>query len=339
VEAPTEPQPETERLEHEARAVLSPAVFEYYRAGAGEGISRDEAAAAWRSWRFLPRLFRDVSTISTETELFGTELAAPVLVGPAALHTLAHAEGEQATARGAAAAGSMLVQSARAGRRIESDRWWFQAYVLRDRSITEAQVRDAAARGARAMVLTADAPYVFRTAVPEAGTAAPEKRPRERQQDPALSADAIGWLAGISGRPVLVKGVLRPEDAVACVEAGAAGVIVSNHGGRQLDRVVASAYALRPVVEAVGDRVPVLVDGGIRNGADVLTALALGARAVLIGRPVLWALATGGAEGVRDLLDFYRRDLARTMAQAGVPGLAHIDAALVAGPGDPRARP
>ncbi|WP_199512264.1 alpha-hydroxy acid oxidase [Nucisporomicrobium flavum] len=319
-------------LEREARDVLSPAVFEYYRAGAGEGISRDEAATAWRSWRFLPRIFQDVSTVSTATELFGTHLAAPVLAGPAALHTLAHPEGEVATARGVSEAGSLLVQSARAGRSISSDRWWFQAYVLRDPSITEAQVRDAAARGARAIVLTADAPYVFRSAVPEAGSAAPENRTPGQRQDPALSADAIRWLAGISGLPVLVKGVLRPEDAVACVEAGAAGIVVSNHGGRQLDRAVASAYALRPVVEAVGGRVPVLVDGGIRNGADVLTALALGASAVLIGRPVLWALATGGAEGVRDLLRFYRDDLARTMAQAGVPSLAHIDESLI-GPG------
>lgn len=316
-------------LEEQARAVLPPAVFDYYRAGAGEGISRDEAAAAWRAWRFRPRLFRDVSSVSTTTTLFGTAIAAPVLAGPTALHTLAHPEGEVATARGVAAAGSLLVQSSRAGRTVESDRWWFQAYVLRDRSITEAQVRDAADRGATAIVLTADAPYVYRNAVPEAGDAAPDARPVERQQDPALGADAVGWLAGISGLPVLVKGVLRPEDAVAAVEAGAAGVIVSNHGGRQLDRAVASADALVPVVAAVAGRVPVLVDGGIRTGADVLTALALGARAVLLGRPVLWALATGGAEGVRDLLDSCRADLARTMAQAGVPSLADIDESLV----------
>ncbi|WP_211277931.1 alpha-hydroxy-acid oxidizing protein, partial [Couchioplanes caeruleus] len=160
-------------LEERARAVLPPAVFEYYRGGAGAGISRDEATAAWRDWRLLPRLFQDVSRISTEITLFGTTVAAPILAGPTALHTLAHPEGEAATARGVAAAGSLLVHSARAGLPIESDRWWFQAYVLRDRSLTEAQVRDAAARGARAVVLTADAPYVHRSAVPEAGAAAP----------------------------------------------------------------------------------------------------------------------------------------------------------------------
>ncbi|PRY29377.1 alpha-hydroxy-acid oxidizing protein [Pseudosporangium ferrugineum] len=316
-------------LEEKAKAVLPPAVFDYYRAGAGEGISRDEASAAWLRWRFRPRLFQDVSRVSTETTLLGTRLAAPVIVGPTALHTLAHAEGEVATARGVAAAGSLLVHSSRAGRDIESERWWFQAYVLRDRSLTEAQVRDAVARGASAVVLTADAPYVYRSAVPEAGSAAPENRPVERRQDPALGPDAIGWLAGISGLPVLVKGVLRAEDAVAAVEAGAAGVVVSNHGGRQLDRAVASADALGAVAEAVAGRVPVLVDGGVRNGADVLTALALGARAVLIGRPVLWALATGGAEGVRELLDLYREDLARTMEQAGVPEVGAVDGTLL----------
>ncbi|GGQ70824.1 alpha-hydroxy-acid oxidizing protein [Couchioplanes azureus] len=316
-------------LEERARAVLPPAVFEYYRGGAGAGISRDEATAAWRDWRFLPRLFQDVSRVSTEISLFGTTLAAPVLAGPTALHTLAHPEGEVATARGVAAAGSVLVHSARAGVPVESDRWWFQAYVLRDRSLTEAQVRDAADRGARAVVLTADAPYVHRSAIPEAGAAAPGNRPPEWRQDPALGVDAIAWLAGISGLPVLVKGVLRPADALAAVAAGAAGVIVSNHGGRQLDRAVSSAHALRPVVEAVGARIPVLVDGGIRDGADVLTALALGARAVLLGRPVLWALATDGAQGVRDLLDACRESLADTMAQAGLATVADINASVL----------
>ncbi|MFI5494294.1 alpha-hydroxy-acid oxidizing protein [Actinoplanes sp. NPDC051859] len=324
-----QPEVSVAELERRARSVLPPDVFDYYYGAAGAGISRDEATAAWRGWRFVPRLFRDVSSVSTEITLFGTTLAAPVLVGPTALHTLAHPEGEVATARGVAAAGSLLVQSSRAGLPIESDRWWFQAYVLRDRSLTEAQVRDAAARGARAIVLTADAPYVHRSAVPQAGAAAPENRPLGQRQDPALGVAAIGWLAEISGLPVLVKGVLRPEDALACVAAGAAGVIVSNHGGRQQDRVVASARALPAVVAAVGGQVPVLVDGGIRDGSDVFTALALGARAVLLGRPALWALAAGGAEGVRDLLDGLRGDLSNTMAQTGVRDVADVDSSLV----------
>ncbi|MEU4218443.1 alpha-hydroxy-acid oxidizing protein [Actinoplanes sp. NPDC026623] len=330
--------------EEAARTVLPPAVFAYYRDGVGEQVTRDEATAAWRDWRFVPRLFRDVSRVSTEIELFGARLAAPVLAGPTALHTLARPEGEAATARGVEAAGSLLVLSFRSGRPLEeiplTRPWWFQAYVLRDRGVTERQVRRAVAAGARAIVLTADAPYVHPRGVPEAGALAPATRPPGLEQDPALGPEAISWLAGVSGRPVLVKGVLRPEDAVACVDAGAAGVIVSNHGGRQLDRVVATAHALGPVVAAVGDRVPVLVDGGIRDGADVLTALALGARAVLIGRPLLWALATGGADGVRDCLDLYRKDLARAMAQAGLAALGEIDAtAVVRGHAGPVPKP
>jgi 4-hydroxymandelate oxidase len=319
--------------EEAARAVLPPGVFDYFRAGTGEEVSRGEAEAAWRGWRFRPRLFRDVSRVATEIELLGARLAAPVLAAPTALHTLAHPEGEAASARGVEAAGSLLVLSARAGRPLDQIRpagpWWFQAYVLRDRVVTEQQVRDAATAGAAAIVLTADAPYVPPRPVPEAGVLAPGARSPGMRQDPALDPSAIAWLAAISGRPVLVKGVLRPEDAVACVAAGAAGVIVSNHGGRQLDRVITTADALGPVAEAVGGRVPVLVDGGIRDGADVLTALALGARAVLIGRPVLWALATGGADGVQDCLDFYRTDLAGVMAQAGLPTVADIDQTVV----------
>jgi 4-hydroxymandelate oxidase len=333
----TTPYTLTERsmTKHEeaARALLPEAVFDYYRDGTGGQITRDEAAAAWREWRFVPRLFRDVSRVSTEIDLLGARLAAPVLAGPTALHTLAHPEGEAATVRGVEAAGSLLVLSARAGRPLAdiplTRPWWFQSYVLRDRDITERQVRAAVAAGAQAIVLTADAPYVQPRAVPQAGALSPATRSVSMEQDPALDPGAIAWLAEISGRPVLVKGVLNARDAVACVDAGAAGVIVSNHGGRQLDRVVATARMLAPVAAAVAGRVPVLVDGGIQDGGDVLTALALGATAVLVGRPVLWALATGGADGVRDCLDLYRADLARTMAQAGLPAITDIAADVV----------
>lgn len=314
--------------EEAARAVLPAAVFDYYRDGFGGQVSRDEATAAWRAWRFVPQRFRDVSRVSTEIELFGARLAAPVLAAPTALHTLAHPEGEAATARGVEAAGSLLVVSARAGRPLAEiplhRPWWYQSYVLRDREITERQVRAAVTAGASAIVLTADAPYIHPRPVPEAGALAPGARAVGSEQDPALDAGAIAWLAGISGKPVLVKGVLGPRDAAACVDAGAAGVIVSNHGGRQLDRVVATAQVLGPVAAAVAGRVPVLVDGGIQDGGDVLTALALGATAVLVGRPVLWALATGGADGVRDCLERYRSDLAWAMAQAGLPTIKDI---------------
>ncbi|HEX5741856.1 MAG TPA: alpha-hydroxy acid oxidase, partial [Pilimelia sp.] len=324
-------------LPQRARAALPPQVYAYYAAGAGEDTTRDEAARAWRDWRITPRVLRDVSRVDTATTLLGAPLAAPVLVAPTALHTLAHPDGEAATARGAAAAGSLLVLSARSGvpaaavAAAAAGPWWYQTYVLRDRGATAAQVRGAAAAGARALVLTADAPYVYPRpgvaaplplAGPQAAAVTPGHRPAAREQDPSLGWDAIGWLASVSGLPVLVKGVLHPDDARRCVSAGAAGVIVSNHGGRQLDRAVATAVALPAVVDAVGDRVPVLVDGGVRGGLDVLVALGAGARAVLVGRPVLWALALGGADGVAACLDLYREQLHRAMALAGLRRIA-----------------
>jgi 4-hydroxymandelate oxidase len=320
----------------EARKVLPPAVWAYYAAGAGEEITRDEAHTAWRAWRFVPRVLRDVSQVATGARVLGADLAAPVIAAPTALHTLAHPEGEVATARGLAAAGSLMIQSARSGRPLEAvaaqaPAWWYQVYVLRSRAVTADQVRRAVAAGAQALVLTVDAPYVYprpgRTGpLPVVGEQAalvtPEHRPADHEQDPGVGVGAIGWLAELSGLPVLVKGVLHPRDALACVRAGAAGVIVSNHGGRQLDRSVSTASALGPVVAAVAGRVPVLVDGGIRDGYDVLTALALGARAVLVGRPVLWSLAVGGAPGVAACLRAYRSELARAMSLAGVRTVA-----------------
>jgi 4-hydroxymandelate oxidase len=334
------------RLEAAARARLDPAAFAYYAAGSDEEISAGEAAAAWRGFRLLPRVLRDVSVVDTSLTLAGTPLAAPVLAGPSALHGMAHPEGEVATARGVAEAGSLLVLSSRSSRQIEqvagaAGPWWFQVYSLRDREATRQQVLRAARAGARALVLTVDAPYValkprVRDPLPVASDDrellenVPGVRAASREQDPSIGPQAIGQLAEQSGLPVFVKGVLRADDALHCVEAGAAGVIVSNHGGRQLDRAVASAHALRAVAAAVGDQVPVLVDGGIRTGTDVLVALALGARAVLLGRPVLWALAVDGSQGVRELLDSYRSQLSAAMALAGAANLAQVTGDLVA---------
>lgn len=330
-----------------ARAVLPAAAYEFYAAGADEEISAGEAADAWRNRRLLPRVLRDVSSVDTGTELLGTRLASPVLAGPTAFHRMAHDEGETATAAGVAAAGSLLVLSSRATRHPEevaaaAGPWWYQVYWLRDAEITRRQVERAAAAGARALVLTVDAPYV----PPRATSGLPLPLPEDDElcravgvgtrlpgweQDPSLGLDAIGRLHRMSGLPVLVKGVLRADDARACVAAGAAGVIVSNHGGRQLDRAVAPADALPAVVAAVGGEVPVLVDGGVRTGTDVLVALALGARAVLLGRPVVWSLALGGAAGVTALLDSYRTQLSTAMALAGCARVTDIGPDLLHG--------
>jgi 4-hydroxymandelate oxidase len=248
-----------------------------------------------------------------------------------------------------------VVVATHASRRLEdiagaaAGPWWFQAYLMRDRGLTESLVRRAAASGAQAVVLTVDTPYVgrkskvsgVRISVPDdeylinlAQHLLPGTVGREAaEQDPSMTPDVIGRLGEVSGLPVLVKGVLRGDEAVRCVEAGAAGVIVSNHGGRQLDRAVPSALALGDVVQSVGGRVPVLVDGGIRSGTDALVALATGADAVLVGRPVLWALATGGASAVTAALDELATDLRHVLAVAGATSPAGLDPSMVTTPG------
>ncbi|MFQ1002475.1 alpha-hydroxy acid oxidase [Modestobacter sp. SSW1-42] len=339
--------------QHELTAAreLPAAVVDYYAAGAGDETTAGEASAAWGRYRLRPRVLTDVSAVHVATDLLGVRLATPVAVAPTALHGLASPDGECATVTGAGAAGALTVVSTRASRRLEdvgrtaTSPWWFQAYAMRDPDLTDALARRAADAGATAVVLTADTPYVgrkervagTRLEVPDAdflvnlGQHLPDRAAARAaaEQDPAATVATIGRLAAASGLPVLVKGVLRGDEALRCVAAGAAGVVVSNHGGRQLDRAVPTALALPEVVAAVGDRVPVLVDGGLRSGLDVLTALALGARAVLVGRPVLWALASGGAAAVAEVLTALTEDLRHVMALAGVPSLADLDPRLV----------
>lgn len=338
-----------------AAELLPEQAWQYYEGGADEQLTRDEAELAWRQLRLRPHVLRDVSAVDTSVELLGARLATPVLVAPTALHGLAHPAGEAETARGAAAAGSLLVLSTRASRRLEDvpcGPWWFQAYVMRDRGLTRALVQRAAAAGAAAVVLTGDTPYLGsrpgaeRTALADEPLVnlaqhlvAGDDGGRSSEQDPAVGLEAIAELADASGLPVLVKGVLRADDARACLDAGAAGVVVSNHGGRQLDRAVATARVVGEVAEAVDGRGPVLVDGGLRSGVDVLAALASGADAVLLGRPVLWALAADGAAGVRACLDAVTAGLAHAMGLAGATRLAELGPDLLAPPAIPPAAP
>ncbi|HWH29766.1 MAG TPA: alpha-hydroxy acid oxidase [Mycobacteriales bacterium] len=337
-----------------AAQALPREVHDYYAGGSGGEISVDEAERAWQRYRLRPRVLRDVADVDTSVELLGHRLLTPVLVAPTALHGLAHRDAEKATALGAADAGSLLVASTRTSLPLEQvpvGPWWFQVYVLRDRRVTRAMVEHAAAVGASALVVTGDTPRVAmkrRTGPPPRGTAALAALAQHRaagregdlvdhgdvEQDPSASLSVIGELAAASGLPVLVKGVLRGDDAVACLDAGAAGVVVSNHGGRQLDRAVPTARALPEVVDAVAGRAPVLVDGGLRSGADVLTALALGAAAVLVGRPVLWALAAAGADGVRDCLLALTADVEEAMALAGARTTAGVTRDLVVAAAD-----
>ena len=328
-------------LEARAREVLAPEVFDYFAGGSGEESTLEDNRSAWARLRLRPRVLRDVSRVDTATTLLGTALSAPVLVAPTAFHSLAHPDAEFATARGTREAGSLLVLSSRASRRLEdvaalAGPWWWQVYVLKDRGLTRALVQRAAAAGAQALVLTGDTPQVGRKRrnrgeaalpLPEGDFLANLEGLTHRalaEQAPDVTFADIAWLRELSGLPVLVKGVLRGEDARECLHHGAAGLVVSNHGGRQLDGALATADALPEVVEACAGRAPVLVDGGVRSGRDVLRALALGARAVLLGRPVLWGLATGGAQGVRGVLEGLREDFAHTLALAGLTGPGEV---------------
>lgn len=338
--------------QHEkALAALPPEVAYYYGSGAGDETTLREATTAWESFRLRPRPLRDVGAVDLTTSLLGSGLTMPVGVAPMAFHRLAHPDAEAATARGTAAAGGLLVLSTRSSLTLEdvaaaSDApWWFQVYVMRDRDLTARLVERAAAAGAKALVLTGDTPYVgikrqlggVRISLPDDHFLVNLQRHLvpgsdsswAASQDPTTTLETIAWLREVSGLPVLVKGVLRGDAAVECLDAGAAGVVVSNHGGRQLDRALPSALALAEVVDAVDGRAPVLVDGGIRSGLDVLVALAVGASGVLVGRPVLWALASDGEDGVRDCLAALRDDLAHVMALAGAPALADVDRSLV----------
>jgi 4-hydroxymandelate oxidase len=323
--------------EADARAIVSAAIADYVATGAGDEQTVVTNRDAWGHWWLRPRVLRDVADVDLTTTMLGTEVASPVVVAPTGYQRQVHRDGEVGTARAAAEAGALFVLSTRASCRLEdvaavAGPWWLQVYVLRDRGITDEVVRRSAEAGASALVLTGDTPVVSSRTRPSnfdfsrAATMAREltgvRDDAAYQQAPDVTYDEISRLREVSGGlPVVVKGVLRADDARACLDAGAAAVWVSNHGGRQLDGVVPTAHALPEVVEAVGafgGEAEVYVDGGVRHGRDVLRALALGARGVGLGRAVLWALAADGGRGVADLLQGFEANLVETLRLAGV---------------------
>lgn len=342
-------------LERRARERLDRGAYDYFAGGADDELTLAANPAAWARLRLRPHVLRDVGAVTTATTVLGTPVSLPVLVGPVAYQRLAHPDGELATAAATAATRTLMVVSTQATATIEEIAEvapraprWFQLYVYRDRRIAADLVRRAAASGYRALVLTVDVPvpgnrgrdkrnrFQLPPGMRLANLAVPEDRVDvvdiARYFDPTTTLETIGWLAEQARLPVVVKGVLRGDDAVACLDAGAAAIVVSNHGGRQLDGAVATADALAEVVEAVAGRAEVYADGGIRRGTDVVKALALGARAVLVARPVVWGLATGGAEGVQRVLDGYRDDLERSLALCGTPTLRDLTPDLVVSP-------
>jgi 4-hydroxymandelate oxidase len=343
-------------LEREAERVLGRTVFDYFAGGADDEVTLRENASAWESLRLRPRVLRGVEAASTETTVLGARIGTPTLVAPIAYQSMAYPDGETATAKGTAAADGLLILSTRTTMPLEEvvaasdgSPVWFQVYVFRDRAWTEELVDRAREAGFRALVLTADTPIlgrrirdernVFR--VPPLVETAHVRSIRTRSapdhrgvglQEPRLTLRDIAWLRERSGLPVVVKGILRGDDARACVDAGAEAVVVSNHGGRQLDSAVTTARALPEIVAAIGDRAEIYVDGGIRRGTDVVKALGLGARAVLVGRPVIWGLATAGAEGVRQILAAFKEEVSRTLTLCQVPSVDRVGPDLLAEP-------
>ncbi len=343
-----------DELETIATRCLPPEVSEYFSQGAFAGLTTSAAPGAWDRLRLRPRVLRDVSRVSTTTTVLGHEVATPILVAPTALQRAAHPDGEVATARAVAASGSLVAVSSNSGSTFEDiaatgAQWWLQVYIRRDRGLTAAMLQRARDAGATALVLTADTPVVGYKR--NAGQPATEVFPAERQrvnidaaglpesalmQASDLTPDDIGWLRDVTGLPVIVKGVLREDDARMVIAAGAVAVWVSNHGGRQLDQSITTAEALPGVVAAVaGTEAEVYVDGGIRKAEHVLAALSLGARAVFLGRPVLWALAAGGDvhqggfAGVAHLLTELTGDLEHVMTLAGARHTGELTPDLV----------
>ena len=338
-----------------ARERLPHMVWEYIAGGAGDENTARWNLEAFERIRVLPRVLVDVSRINTNVELFGQRLPHPIVLAPTAYQRLVHSEGEMATARGAGAAGAVFVVSTLATTAIEEIAaaarmpLWFQLYVQPDRGFTRELVARAEAAGCGALCVTVDTPVVgvrnretrAKFALPQglghpnleglkAAAQTPGHRPSENEIYSTLFASDltwkdVEWFLSFAKIPVLLKGILHPADAEQAVKTGVAGLIVSNHGGRNLDAVPATAEALPRVTEKVAGRVPVLVDGGIRHGTDVLKALALGASAVMVGRPYLYGLAVAGAEGVARVVNILRSELEMAMALAGRPTIASID--------------
>jgi 4-hydroxymandelate oxidase len=339
------PYVQVDDFEPVAKSKLPLDVYGYFAGGAGDERTLEENRRAFDRWVLRPRMLRGSAEPDPSTEILGTRVASPVLVAPWAYHWMAHAEGERATARGVAQADTVYVVSSTAVDNLEviakeSDgpKWW-QLYLFADRQLSADMLRRVADAGYRAICWTVDLPVVgLRHRDTRSGFVLP-LGPNLGGYDfePNLTWDQLDFIREhAQGLPVLVKGILRGDDAALACERGVDGIVVSNHGGRQLDAAIASLDALPEIVQAVDGRVPVLVDGGVRRGTDVLTALALGADAVLVGRPIAWGLAAEGEEGVASVLGILRAEVVNAMALAGCRTVAEIERDLVApAPGAP----
>src|SRR5712691_9930574 len=330
-----------------ARAKVPRATFDYIAGGAEDEVSLRRNREAYEHWALRPRVLVDVSKRDSSTTVLGTRVSMPILVAPTSFHGLVHPEGEVATAKGAAAAGTLMAVSTIATKTLEEiaaaapGPRWFQLYVYRDRKVTEDLVHRAAKAGYRAICLTVDTPLLGRRdeeernrftlpagfgianlkragldGMPEVEDGSAFAKYVTDFLDPSLTWSEVDWLKRLSPLPIVLKGIMTAEDAKLAVDHEVNGVVVSNHGGRQLDSTLGSLDALPEVVAAVKGRLEAYIDGGIRRGTDVLKALALGAKAVLVGRPVLWGLALGGVDGVQAVLEQLHTELDSAMALA-----------------------
>ncbi len=328
-----------------AQEMLPPAIYAIVAAGSDDEVTLRANRAAFDQWRLLPRMWRGYSQADLRTTVLGQEIAMPVILTPVATHTLVHPQGELASAAAAKRAGTIFTLGTCASTTIEAvakvaGPWWFQLYFFPDRAIARDLIQRAEGCGASAIVITIDSPTLGRhetalrqNALGQVGdiafaNVAPDAMDGARH-DPTQNWQDLEWLAAQTALPLIVKGVLDPVDARCAVDVGARGVVVSNHGGRQLDSAVAALDALPAVVEAVEGEAEILIDGGFRRGTDVLKALALGARAVLLGRPFLWGLALDGEEGVYDVLTLLREELVRDMLLGGRGTITEIDRSFI----------
>ena len=346
-------------LEALAHQRMAPMAWEYVSGGAADELTLRWNREAYERLRLDARVLRDVSHVDTRIELLGRQLAHPILLAPSALHRLAHPEGELATVRGANAAQALMTLSTMSSETLEdvakasAGPLWFQLYVQKDKGYTAELVQRAEAAGYEALVVTVDTPvdgarnrqqrakFHLPPGVEMANlrglkSASGQKLDTEHGVfanilPPLLTWKEIEWLQSLTRLPVLLKGILHPDDARLAAKQGVAGILVSNHGGRNLDTVPATIDALPRVVDAVGSELTVLVDGGVRRGTDVLKALALGARAVLVGRPVFHGLSAGGAEGVTQMLSILRHELEMALALSGRARIADVDRTLLFG--------
>jgi 4-hydroxymandelate oxidase len=337
--------------DYEAAAAerLEPGAHGYYAGGAGDELTLRDNVEAFRRWQLRPRVLVDVETCTTATTVLGHDVSMPLLIAPVAFQRVAHPDGEVGMARAAKAVGTVMCMSTMATSTPEEvaavgGARWFQLYVFRDEGVTRELVRRVADAGFTALVLTVDTPFLgqrerdLRTGFvipPEFPVASLGQGGLTPAETFALTSASVSWhdieqLASLSGLPVVVKGVLTEEDARLACEHGASAIVVSNHGGRQLDGVSATIDALEEVVAAVDGRVEVLLDGGIRRGTDVVKALALGARAVLAGRAPLWGLAVDGEAGARQVLELLQAEVLGALRLVGCTSPADVTRARVA---------